>query len=92
MKHLHPFSLQPFNLFPDSITEENNYQLKLQLSQKEFYQYQAIRANWFLYSENRPSYPYSAPPYPPLKGFWLEEINNLRPVVENRSDWRYFVS
>ena len=84
-KHFNPFGLQPFDLIPDPFKEENNFQLKLQLGKKEFYQSEAIRANWFLYSTSRPSYPYSSAPYPPLKGFWLEEITHPRPVIETEA-------
>ena len=83
-QNLNPFNIPFFgNPFEDLMTDpfkEEDLQLKLKLSKKEFYQSEAIRADWFLYYTSRQPH-FELYPYPSLKGFWKEEFDSSSPIT-----------
>ena len=93
-----PFSFPGFSgPFPPSILDfpnpfnkdffnqpQGNFKFLLDLRKKKLYKSEALKADWLLlFTSKMPRYELA--PIPPPKGFWKEEIKNIKPITGSKA-------
>ena len=81
-----PFKFPPSGFdFPDLFKQvKGDFKLVLELSKKILYKSEPLKADWLLLSTSKMPR-YESGPVPPPKGFWKEEVKNIKPLVDSKA-------